>query len=211
MGKEDSIKLSSSVEIIIVQFSFKNREKVPSGLRQVSKETQTEREQRTCRPNKGIRIINPTEKTEISILDGLEKAGYELVDAFFKPRIDPKDIEPYQMVRFTFRSKGTAKPSWEFKRKKDENRKEMESMCYFSLWRVRGFLNPYFQNEEVVAGKNMVSINLEALTPRYNKDGTPFIEWLRDAGGKKVGENANPITPNKKLIVEDNVLKLLSM
>lgn len=205
----DKIVLNESIRLVIVQFSFKNEKNVPMGIEKKTHETQERRQKRIQR-----RSVNnppkfkPTPKTEIKILRGLEEAGYQLVSAYNEPRIDPKDRNTYHMVRFTFSRNSNAKTSDGFKKIRLTMRQEMERMCHLALWRVRAFINPFFENDSAIEGVNTVSINLEYRNPKFHDDGSPFVEWLRDGEGNRIGLNPNPVKALHILEVQENELCL---
>src|SRR4051812_33826878 len=99
-----SVQLGPSVRLVSLQFSFSNPDVVPDCIKRLPRETPTEATARKTVPIPGQAIIQPTEDISlVEIPKLLEEARYELVDAFYKPRIDPNNSrKTYHMVRFVF-------------------------------------------------------------------------------------------------------------
>lgn len=197
---------------IVVQFSFTNAAAIPPSVARRNPETLEERIERKSHST-GSMFIAPTPQCSIAdFLTELETEGYELVDAFYKPRIDGKDPRSnrtYHMVRFVFATSDLAKPSDEFKAARETLRAELKAICEGALWRVRSFLNPFYVNGEEVEGQNVVSVNLEAREPLCRPDGQPVTVWQKDADGNRVGNAPLPIAPKSNLHIVDGVITLL--
>ncbi len=180
------------IKIILLQFSFSNKSIVPLGVRWTAKETSEERAKRTQRAIKGICVISPTEKVFVDIFEEIENMGFVMINAFYKPRIDPKDEDDtYQMVRFTFATNSPQAFSENFKKIQESAREELRRLCNESLWRVRAYLNPFFSMNKIIEGKKALSINMEVRGPLFHKNGS------------KTG-----LVETQKLKVEDGVLHL---
>ena len=188
------VKLSESVPMVSVQFSFSNPEVIPVLVRHRNNETHEEHKERDVRKNhaSGRLVIEPTERCAVAnILDGIESAGYELVDALYQERVDPKDPtgrRRYHMVRFQFAPRPAVQISTEFKTIREQIRLEFQDICETAQWRVRAFLNPFYQNGEEISGKNAVSINCEARNPLFYPDGKPILVWRKDERGNRIGD-----------------------
>ena len=120
------------------------------------------------------------------------------MEALYQKRHDPKNpAKPYHMVRFVFAKKEFSKPEESFEKKKNLLEEEFLFLCRTSLWRVRGFSNPYFENEKEIEGMRAISVNAEARVPLFYPDGKPVLVRDKDANGNKIGEKSHPIIPKK--------------
>lgn len=187
-------KLDSSVRLVLLQFSFSNPSAIPPSVRRRSPETPEERDERKDRAD-GVMIIQPTEGTSLAEFPrDLEAAGYKLVDAFCKERINKNNphMKRYHMVRFTFARREYAEISQGFWKVREAIRAELQSICGSSLWRVRAFDNPFYQDGAEVSGQRTMSVNLEVREPLF-VNGQPVKMWGRDSEGKRIGEAAVPL------------------
>jgi hypothetical protein len=194
------------VRMVAIQFSFSNREVVPAVIRQRNRETPFEHVARHLR-TAGERVIEPTENVYLKeFLTELEVAGFELVDAFYQCRPKGENLDrTYYMARFLFARRAFAVPSAEFALVRDSIRTELQGMLHTAFWRVRAFLNPFYQNGKEVAGQRSLSINLEHRVPLFLPDGH-LVKSRRKENGKKVGD-PQPLRPDFWLMVMgDNVL-----
>jgi hypothetical protein len=182
-----------------MQFSFSNINVVPTSVKKLELEMLEERNERKTYKGNGEVIIKPIENVSlVEFLDNLE-VGYELVDAFYQPRIDPKDPRGnriYHMVRFLFARRKYVKLSDEFKEVRSTIYAELRKICEQAMWRVRAFLNPFFMDDEEVLGQRALSINLEARKPLFHPDGQPVTVWQKDERGNRVGETPFPLKPD---------------
>ena len=183
--------------MVMVQASFTNPDVIPNGVKAREPEKKEESAERRTRAT-GTMVIEPTDKCGFMdfVLD-LESAGYQLVDAFYQQRVDPKDPRrqrTYHAVRFIFVRNECATPSEEFKQVRAKLRSELlEVILGMSLWRVRVFKNRFYVNNNEVAGQYAVSVNLEARTPLFNGDGTSVLAWRKDSEGRRVGDKPVPL------------------
>lgn len=203
--------LGSEVRIVKLQFSFSNSDVIPASVKRVARETLDEMIERKG-PGAGVMVIQPTERCSIlEFIEELEASGYELVDAFYKARIDKKDpriARTYHMVRFVFARNEFAEPSAEFVTKRGVIRADLEKICDDAMWRVRAFLNPFEKNGKEIEGVKALSVNLEARVPFLLPDGKPVVEWQKDEAGQRVGDEPLPIRARFRLQVWDNVVDL---
>lgn len=205
-----------SVRLISFQFSFSNPRIVPHSLKQLEREGETleKRNERKEREGSGSMIIEPTENCSlVEFLDNLEEAGYEMVDAFYQSRVDPKDPcgrRMYHMMRFLFARREYVDLSDEFKKVQDTIRAELREICAQAMWRVRVFRNPFFKKGEEIPGQHALSINLEARKPLFCPDGQPVTVWQKDEDGRRVGDKPIPIKPDHCLRIKDNAVQLLT-
>lgn len=185
------IVLDKSVRTVILQFSFSNPNVVPASVRcRRKRETPKEQSKRKSHPS-GTLIIEPTMNCKMSSFFGeLLEEGYELVDASFQERVHLKNKKQvYYAVRFVFCRKEFAKPTEEFKQKRDDICfNGLGRICNEALWRIRVYLNPFYENGEEIIGQKSVSINLEARSPLINKNGQPILRWTKDENGKRIGD-----------------------
>ena len=196
------------VRMVAIQFSFSNREVVPAVIRQRNRETPFENVARHLR-TAGERVIEPTENVYLKeFLTELEAAGFELVDAFYQCRPKGENLDrTYYMARFLFARRELAVPSAEFALVRDSIRTELQEMLHTAFWRVRAFLNPFYQNGKEVAERSL-SINLEYRVPLFLPDGQ-LKTARRKENGKKVGD-PQPLRPDFRLAVVGDTVQLLS-
>lgn len=203
--------LNDSVRIVMFQFNFTNPNAIPPSVKRLGKESNEEHTERKGRST-GVMVITPTEKCSlVEFLGQLEATGYEMVDAFYKERIDPKDPtgkRTYHMVRFLFAHHEFAELSDEFKAVRGVIRTELQSICEKAMWRVRAFNNPFYLNGEEIPNHRALSINLEARQPLYQPDGTPVNVWQKDSDGRHVGEAPLPLKANHRLLVVNDSVNL---
>jgi len=197
--------------MVALQFSFTNADAVPPSVMRLERETLDERSERKSYAT-GFLVIEPTEKCSIvDFLGDLESAGYELVGAFYKERIDGKDLRgkrTYHMVRFLFTQKEFARPSEEFQSVRNTILEELKVVCQCAFWRVRMFSNPFYQNHEEVPGQRTLSLNFEARLPLTLPNGEPVTAWRKDERGRKMGDAPLPLMPNRHLQIVDGVVLL---
>jgi len=203
------VALNSAVRLVCLQFSFSSGKLVPDIIKGLPRETLEERVKRKKR-NSGRLVIEPVAKVHlIQFLSELEEAGYQLVDAFCKERIDGKRRgQTYNMVRFVFARNEFATPSEAFRERRAAIRQELVTFCQSAMWRVRVFDNPMYLDGEEVPDQRAYSINLEARMPLLRADGEPVKEWQKDAQGHKVGLEPLPIQPDYLLRAPHAVIQV---
>ena len=208
------IALNSSVRMVTLQFSFSNPDAVPQTVKRSEQETPDERNERKSHSS-GVMVIKPTERCSIAeFLGELEAAGYEIVDAFYKERINAKDPHRervYHMVRFLFARRELVNLSDEFKKMRDNVRIALSEMCRVALWRVRVFSNPFYKNGEEILDQRAVIINLEARKPLFHPDGQPVIVWQKDKNGERVGDAPLPLKPDYYLRIVGDIAQLVTV
>lgn len=182
--------------MVAVQFSFSSPAVIPQVVKRAERETPDERNERKSRSS-GVLLIEPTEKCSlVGLLGELEAAGYEMVDALYQERIDPKDPRgrrTYHMVRFLFARREFVNLSDEFE--KARILAELTEMCATAMWRVRVFSNPFYKDGEEVPGQRAMSINFDARKPLFRLDGQPVTVWQKDEKGRRVGDAPVPLSP----------------
>lgn len=201
-----------SVRLVALQFSFSNPKAIPVSVKRLGSETPEERNERKNHSS-GTMVIEPTENCSlIDFLDELKGAGYEMVDALYKERIDPKDPRGrrmYHMVRFLFARHEFVDLSEEFKAMRDIISRELRGICEVVMWRVRVFLNPFYKGGEEIIGHHTISVNFESRRPLFRPDGQPVTVWQKDEKGNRVGNAPLPLKPDCCLRVKDNTLQLM--
>lgn len=192
--------MQGAVRLVILQFSFSNLKLIPTCIPQRAKET-TEGFVARKSAIRGEQIVQETHGVSVlSFLLSLVSYGYQLVDAF--SIIRTKDGRDYRAVRFTFASPGHHECSPEFAKIRPAILQELRKMLGDAMWRVRGYLNPFFANQEVLDGVFVISINLEARDPLVEPDGKPILRYMRDEQGNKIGEKV-PVQPKCLLKIEN--------
>ena len=208
------VTLDRTIRLVGLQFSFSNINVVPELLKELELESLEERNERKGRKSSGEMVITPTENSSLmEFLSDLEVAGYELVDAFYQPRVHPKNPRIiYHMARFLFARREHADPSEEFKGVRNAISAELLKICEQAMWRVRAYLNPFFTADEEVPGYHALSINLEGRKPVFLHDGQPVVVWQKDEEGNRVGDTPLPLRPDYhlRLRIDTNVIQLVS-
>lgn len=190
----------ANTRLLALQFSFSNRAIVPECLPVRSAETTEEHIVRQDRKERGETevLMEPTPNVSLSrVLEDLDGAQYDLVDAFYQSRIGKNGR--FQMLRFLFARRAFATPSDHCIFLRDEYLSALQRIVDEAFWRVRAFRNPYFANGVVVEGQQTLSINMEARVSRFLPDGQPVVVWERDEERKKVGEHPHPLRPEHEL------------
>ena len=198
-----------SVHLVQLQFSFSNPGIIPVSVRRLKRETDEELTTRKSRLS-GIQIIEPTASCSIVEFPmELEKIGYEMVDAFYKERIETKTKRTYHMVRFVFACREHVWISDDFRNVRGAIRADLQNICMTAMWRVRAYSNPYYMDDED-SEERAISINMEAREPLYLPNGQPVVIWLKDENGSRLGNAPVPISPKYHLHISiDNVIELL--
>lgn len=205
------VKLSDFVPLIGLQFSFSNSDVIPPSVKHQKKETPEESNKRgSC--SSGNLIIKPTENCSlVELLNKLEVAGYNMIDAFYQERIDPKDPNSkriFHMVRFLFSYRGYVEPSDEFRERRSAIWTELRNICQVALWRVKVFSNPFYKDGKEIPGQRALSINLEARKPLFYPDGQPVMVWPKDKNGKHLGDASLPLKPDYCLRIKKSAICL---
>lgn len=204
------VALGDTVPLVVAQFSFSNPDVIPAMVKRQNRETPAERAVRKSHSS-GVMVIEPTERCSlVEFLEELEVAGYEMVDGFYKERIDAYNKKTYHMVRFLFARREFVELSDEFKKARDVICAELRSICENAMWRVRAFSNPFYENGEEVPGQRTVSVNLEARQPFFYPDGRPVTVWQKDENGERVGDAPLPIRADHRLRIVGDVVSLMT-
>lgn len=207
------VALNGTVRLVALQFSFSNPDVIPATVKRQDRETPEERVGRKSHSS-GVMVIEPTEKCSIEeFLEELEAAGYEMVDGFYKERIDandPRGKRSYHMVRFLFARREFVELSDEFKKVRDTIHAELWSICEAAMWRVRSFSNPFYKNGEEIPDQRTVSINLEARQPLFRPDGQTVTVWQKDENGKRVGDAPLPLKADYCLRIVGDAVQLVT-
>lgn len=176
------------VKLLCIQFSFQNEILAPAslwGLITESKEKSKIRIQRNISNNDDNLLIFKPFPTRICLSElpsELLEHGWELVDASIQTRVNdnfPEQMKFYVTPKFYFAPKGLALIVDDFDKKfKGLAYSELQSLCDISLWRLRLFRNPYYENGQIDPNFNHFSINCEEREPRFENNGQIKIEPL---------------------------------
>lgn len=199
--------------LVVLQFSFSNPNAVPPTVQRRTPETREERTDRKSHAN-GVMSIAPTMNcSPRKFVRELEAAGYELVDAFCKTRINDRDgaKRTYYMARFVFAPHEYAKVTDEFKGARDGIRDDLFRLCETALWRIRVFFNPFFKDGEAVPGQRTSSVNFEVRAPLFRPDGKPVTQWAKDARGKPTGSAPLPLKAGHELRIVEGGIRLIAV
>jgi len=191
--------LNGAVRLVMLQFSFSNINLVPKCLR-VERKTLESPEEFIARKSRvpGEQCLDSVENVGgLDFLNDLSDAGYVLVDALAK--LQAKDGREYAVVRFIFAEENYVNSSDGFQKTKPLFEKSLRQMFCESMWRVRGFLNPFFSDGKIVNGQYVVSVNFEARKPLIDKNGNNLIQWQKNECGDRIGDA--PITIEPKLFL----------
>lgn len=192
------LQLGASIRFVSMRFSFSNSKIIPSSLKFKAPAT-VEREEVRRERHSGVLVIEPTESCCLAgFPQQLVLTGYPLVDGFYQPRPDPKDIfggRMYGMVHFLFYRREFAEISPAFQAIADTVFGDLTKMCDDAFWRVRAFSNPFYKDGREVVGQSTISINLEARIPRFHPDGSLLMQWQKDDQGNRVGDCPKAIVP----------------
>lgn len=215
-----SLRLSSNVPLVTLQFSFTDWGKVPLSVTKKSHETRDEsRERRDRKVNapSGRPMIQPLENCSLAqFVDELrDQAGYELVAASYQPRVDQRNPKKtYYMVQYVFRHHAHMS-AWDHLPSngfggydRSQVLADLKVLCKENYWRVRSYLNPFFKNGESVTGMRSVSVNMEACVPLYHPNGEKVTQWQKDGNGRRVGTAPVPITPTRALRATSGIIQL---
>ena len=208
--------LDGSVKLVMVQVSFSNPNVLPKWIDVDEKEQPEERVERKVRAN-GTMIIEPVEDMNCSLdqfVSDLEEAGFALVSAICQKRPHGKQKgQFYWMARFVFVRQEDLQANEGFDRVKHLIYAELRNIFREALWRVRAFRNPFFKDEEEVAGAASLSINCEARKPlrviEQNRPPRPAMEWLKDENGQKIGDGPVAVKAKCHLRVQDGEVRLV--
>ena len=209
------MELNSSVTMVVMQFSFSNAKLVPIWISSHKRETPEERMERKKHMSGELFLEQTSNCSVLEFVKDLGRSGYELVDAFCQKRINPKYPKEgkYQMVRFTFIRKEDMNLPDSFMSARIPVLGSLREMCADAMWRVRGFINPYYENGEAVPEKHAISINLEARQPLRYSEGPPIMVWPRDENGRSMkdtpGAEKVRLAPDWRLLIKDNVISLV--
>ena len=203
--------LDRNVRRVMLQFSFSNPEIIPISMRRKTQSEPLSFDHKT-RPN-GTLVINPTEKCSLAgFIRELEMSGYEIVDAFYRKRIDSRDSggkKKYHMVRFIFVRHESSELSDEFIKRRNIVQTELLNICSAALWRVKLFKNKFYKDDREICGQHALSINLDARQPLFCPDGQPVKIWKKDDKGKRVGEAPLPLKADYRIGIDKNILSLM--
>lgn len=203
------VAVDDAVRLIILQFVCTNQDVVPSSVGLgVSEAVHDERKKRA----NGTLVVEPTKNVFLAELPGdLREAGYELVDAFYQRRSNPKTGRGYYMIRFVFcRHEHVDEGTKGFREGCRIILADLEDICDQALWQTRIFLNPFFKDGEEIPGQKAISINLDVRQPLFQFGGQSVAVWPKDEKGKRIGKSPQPLRPDHNLRIESGSIRLLS-
>lgn len=205
-------ELGPNVPLVIVQVNVTNARAIIPGLRWMPSESgrqKVDRERTLARPS-GKPLVIPTENVATGLVaEQLASEGYVLVDGTCQERFDRNDErKSFWSQRFIYARVETVQVPTEEKAKQvfAENRAKMaviqlrlESLLNISMWKLAAYLNPFLKDDEVVEGKGVVSIALNARTDLYMQDGVTRVRrFKRDEFKRKIDEGIE-LQPNATL------------
>ncbi|MBI2030429.1 MAG: hypothetical protein HYT89_03690 [Candidatus Omnitrophica bacterium] len=210
------LPLGEHVRMVMLQFNSSKPTFIPRGLMdwliEMGRETPEKRAARKSYPVAGIPVIEPTLQCSLREMPAaLETAGYELADVLHEERLDGKDPagkRTYHMIRFVFVRREVAEVSDDFKAVRNMARDGLRHICESAFWRVRSFLNPFYQDGEAIEGLNAASVNMEVRVPLLQPNGVPITARLKNQWGKAVGDPL-PLRPDFFLRIVDNTVSLI--
>jgi len=198
------------VRLVVVQVSGHDLGQVRDILRQQPNEAPPPSEERIARVT-GQLAIEPTQNCETKgIVTDLGAAGYELVDALYQERLNRENSRSYEIARFIFCQREFVKPfAAEFTATRPAIFEQLTLLICGSLWRVRVFDNPFFQNNEAVEGYRALSVNLEARQPLCHKNGQTVTTRPMGENGRRYGQ-PQPLRAGHRLAIINNHLQLVA-
>lgn len=148
----------------------------------------------------GELAILPQKNCTLSIfVSNLRALGYELVDAFLVERADGK-----YKARFVFVDQSHAVGSDHFKSMRQSIYADLMKVCYESMWQVRVWDNPFYHENQPMAGLRALSINMEQRVPLFSPEGSPVKVWKKDDRGNKLGTSPILLFPERSLETSPN-------
>lgn len=193
--------------MILLKFVFTNSDAVPANVKKRGRVSVIELQKRENYPTHEM-AIQETENCSLEEFCILE-AGYTLVDAFYRERSDRYSLKKiYHEVSFWFVKNEFARTFYEFEVQHDILFSELNILCQDAFWRIRAYVNPFFEKGAEVSGEVTVSINFDVRRPRFQADGKEIKQWKKDEGGRRIGNGSVPIQPAYYLRMQDNKIGL---
>lgn len=200
--------LNPMVWLSILQFSFSNRKAVPEGIPEKPPEPPASEFIRKNEYVPGIQFLEPVAGVSaLPLIGDFAEAQHQLVDGWWQERT--KNGQPYYMVRFMFAGSDHATPSEVFVKVRPTVMEALQKLLGESMWRVRGFANPFFKDGELIEGASALSINLEAREPLVDGVGKPLLRWQKDARGNKISEAPVELKPTKFLRIVGSDIRVV--
>gem|GEM_PF-5330048 len=194
--------------MIVVQFSFSNRQVVPDEfLPQRQEETAEEAAVRFRRSNGEKTLESLSDHVYLHDLHSqMNLANYFLVDAFYQKKFDSlTQNRKIWVVRFVFVREDYLRGGKKESPEKIINAlNALRELCETSMWRVSVYENPYFEKGEKADGKTL-SINMVGRKPIFDKNGAVCKEWPRDNFGNRVGDCTKAIEPREMVVIGDQI------
>lgn len=194
--------MHTAFRMIMLQFSFSNAEICPRYIPMVDGEAtrQDARDRKQVpRERLGMQIIQPTEKVAVApfIVD-LNKGGWVLARASRQRRMHLEKSEFYYTTRFLFFHGEKARIDHTIVGMQDLMLSALLRFSSESYWRVRGYNNPYVEENGMPTRERMLSINLEVPMLRVDRHG----DWILGIGSNaRVAQPDYVLTPRGDTIV----------
>jgi len=202
--------LDKNVRMIMLRFNFSNPKVIPFSMRRKTHEPLL-----FDRKRRSTGVLNIETTAGCSLADFVVKlnaSGYEMVDAFYRKRVDgdinTNSKKKYHTVFFLFARHEFAELSDEFKKMRNIILAELRSMCENAMWQVKLFSNKFYKDGREVQGQKALSINLGARQPLCCPDGQAVRIWQKDEKGKRIGGGPIPLKASYCLSVENNIIEL---
>lgn len=184
-----------NVKLIAIQFTFTNRNVVPSCVRKLTLEAPEEAWKRRMQVT-GKEVIKPIPNVSLlQFVDQITPQGFQLVDGLSQLRTTPDGESTFHMVRFIFTRREYAKPEPEFVSRRLVVEAALKRMCKEAMWSLQVFRNPFYVEGEPKPGEEALSINLAARRPLLDGKGQPRKEWQKNPAGDQVGNEPVVIQP----------------
>lgn len=207
-------RLNGNVRLVVLQFACSKKERMPVTLKWLKKEIALESYERLAREACGDgKLFMDSEVKTVSVYDflsDLEEASYEIVDAFNQERLT-EELRPYYIARFVFSRREYVNISEDFKNKRDIIRAEFLKMAMEAMWRVKGYNNPFYENDERVLAQYAMNIKMIARNPLMDNEGRPLYVWKKDEYGQKIierDERGEKIGDTKILVRPEYFLRI---
>ncbi len=200
--------LNSAIWLTMLQFSFSNRKVIPEGINERPPETAQHFATRKSEYVGGEQFLFPVEGVSaLPFIADLNEAGQQLVDAYWQSRI--KDGREYYMVLFMFAAPGHDQSSEEFQKVRSVALSALSKLFSEAMWRVWGFVNPFFKDNELVEDAYALCVNFDSRSPLVDGNGKPILQWKKDEKGERIGDKPVPLEPKKFLRIIDGDIRVV--
>ncbi len=171
--EERDMKLGQEIPLVMLNFTLSEKAvkkgALPKLVQMKRPETAMEMAMRKESVATGIRVIEPTKRVSlVNLVEELTVTNDILVKAWHQERqmtINSRLDKKIWIVRYEFGIRPPHDPNNPYicsLKDSDILYELIEEFCYKVLWRVDAFLNPYFENCEVVENRGTISIDLDS-------------------------------------------------